>query len=295
MAAGYNHAMSNILEALSSEIEASGAVKSSHWSHHTKVGDGFGVAHRGGRLNNFWHWSAQRFLHPGDTVFTSREYSDMRDWCRTQGRALNMDSLRHVFTHRLLNELVPDARVICVIGDGQANFTGPALYRPKQGQKLVSVNLPEVLIADQKLLLQSGVVSELSTAVARTREEFEAAMSDPGIVLILVPANHAEILKSAGVDLFVNIASFQEMTPALVAEYFDIVKSNHATLYCCNREEKVLYGGERLVFDEYPWENGERLLWEPCPWHQHFYAKRPPFVRAFDGPFTHALVRFPSP
>jgi len=203
-----------------------------------------------------------------------------------------MDSLRHVFTHRLLNQKVPDARVICVIGDGRANFAGPALFRPRAGQKLISVNLPEVLIEDHRLILQSGAVEEARIVVASTREQYDVAVADEGTCLILVPAQHSSLLKDAGVELFVNVASFQEMTPALVANYFDIIKSNHALLYTCNRVEKVLYGGERLVFDEYPWGSAKRLLWEPCPWHQRFYAKRPPFVRKFDGPFMHALVSY---
>lgn len=282
----------SIIDQLSQEIDASGVAKSSHWKHHTAAGDGHGVAHRAGPLSNVWHWAAQRLLFPLDPIFRSSEYRETREWCRKQGRALNMDNLRHVFTHRLLARLIDNAQAVCVIGDGQGNFAGPLLARRRHGQKMVSVNLPEILIEDHKLIECSGAAQESEIAIVASRPEYDAAMADDTIRLILVPAHRSSLLQDADIDLFVNIASFQEMTPALVGGYFDLVKSNRAVLYCCNRVEKILYGGERLVFDQYPWGDGYRTLWELCPWHQRYYSKRPPFIRSYDGPIMHALVSY---
>ena len=143
------------------------------------------------------------------------------------------------------------------------------------------------------MLMKAGLIDEVNARVCTTSREVADALRDDAIALVMVPAQNAEAVKGQGIGLFVNIASFQEMTPGLVAEYFDIVRSNAPTmLYCCNREDKTLYGGERLVFDEYPWGDPRILLWEDCPWHQRFYAKRWPFVRRYDGNIKHALVKY---
>lgn len=171
-----------------------------------------------------------------------------------------------------------------------SHYVGPRLI---EGQRVVSVNLPEVLLSDADILVAAGLIHEGNSRVCASSEEVSQAIADRAVSLIMVPAQKAKAVAAQGIGLFVNIASFQEMTPALVSEYFDIVRSNAPALfYCCNREEKTLYGGERLVFDEYPWGNPEILQREECPWHQRFYAKRWPFVRRYDGKILHMLVRY---
>jgi hypothetical protein len=277
---------------LSAEIDASDSVKSSHWKHHTKVGDGFGVIRKSSAMSEIWHGVAQRALYLGSNIFQAEEYSAMKAWCRAQGRVLNQNSLLHAFAIRFLRERVAHVPVTCVIGDGRANFAGLWLKLNDRSRKLISINLPEVLIADTDPLLSSGVVTEAELAVARNPEALVGALTDPVIRVVMVPANLASIVGNAGVGLFVNIASFQEMTPEIVSAYFDIVKQNRAILYCCNREEKTLYGGEVNIFDRYPWSDGRRLVFEECPWYKRFYSSRPPFVGKFDGRTLHALVDF---
>jgi len=73
--------------------------------------------------------------------------------------------------------------------------------------------------------------------------------------------------------------------------------------YCCNREEKVLPGGEILRFDDYPWHKMDRhLLDEEPPFYRWFFSFRPtsrhlrvasipvPFGRLFDGPMRQRLT-----
>lgn len=94
-------------------------------------------------------------------------------------------------------------------------------------------------------------------------------------------------------DLFINIASMQEMNPAVIREYLELMRSQLSTVwfYCCNRVEKLLPDGTITRFREYGWEKEDRIIIdELCPWHQVSPMNRPPFFRKFDGPTQHRLV-----
>lgn len=291
---------SALVQSLVADVDKGADVKSSHWQEHTKsfdvsdsnLGiDGFGQNSGRSLKTVVWHTVWHRILNFGSPIFQSRQYLTMRELCRRQNRALSEDSLRHVFTHHFIDERIPDARTICVIGDGRSHFVGPRLIEGKQ--KIVSINLREVLASDVSMLETAGLASAENTRICASRADVLAALDDPAISLVLVPAEKADAVENAGIDLFVNIASFQEMTQDIVATYFDLIRSNRpAYFYCCNREEKVLYGGECLKFDEYPWGACEKLAWEDCPWHQRYYSAKPPFVHRYDGKHKHALVRY---
>lgn len=95
-------------------------------------------------------------------------------------------------------------------------------------------------------------------------------------------------------DLFVNIASMQEMNPDVISEYFKIIRGQDkdTLFYCCNRIEKSLPDGTITKFFEYDWlETDEIVIDELCSWHQRAPKVRPPFVYKFDGPIQHRLVK----
>jgi hypothetical protein len=95
-------------------------------------------------------------------------------------------------------------------------------------------------------------------------------------------------------DLFINIASMQEMNIEVITDYFKMMREqNKDTLfYCCNRIEKILPDGIVTKFIEYGWkEDDEIIVDEICPWHQRAPKGRPPFVYKFDGPTQHRLVK----
>ena len=94
------------------------------------------------------------------------------------------------------------------------------------------------------------------------------------------------------IELFINIAAFQEMTTNEISEYFEIIKNNKSKLYCCNREYKKLPGGEESYFDKYPFSNSKKIFWEDCPWKQKFYSLKPPFIHKYNGNSKHCLVDF---
>lgn len=98
-------------------------------------------------------------------------------------------------------------------------------------------------------------------------------------------------------DLFINIASMQEMNPTSIGTYFAILRNQRSNclFYCCNRLEKRLPDGTTTRFFDYGWSTkDEMLVDELCPWHQRMPKNRPPFVQRFDGPHQHRLVRIQS-
>lgn len=293
------------LQALWDDISGSDERKSSHWQKYTQnrqISDteisgigGFGNAAKRSPLRQAMHYAFQRYLVGlSDPVFSTRAYKTAKAYCADQGRALDMDALRHVFTMNLLKQYSPNGTIpdcVCIIGDGQANFVSAALCDPS-APKVISINLVDVLANDLPLLAMLPGVTADSIAVVSDTKSLAMARTNPQIHIILIAAHRVDILRAQSVPLFINIASFQEMTPDVVDEYFDVIRSNHALHYNCNRLRKVLPGGEELAFYDYPWGDAQILLDEPCPWHQRFYAFRWPFIRDYDGPTYHRLVQF---
>jgi hypothetical protein len=97
------------------------------------------------------------------------------------------------------------------------------------------------------------------------------------VQLVFLTPSQIDRLPSRAVDLAVNSASFQEMTPEQVAQYFDLVDRvvRPSGLFACyNRVEKIP-GDETILekashaavmrFAEYPWRPGrETLVHETC-------------------------------
>jgi hypothetical protein len=200
-----------------------------------------------------------------------------------------------VFTFELLENTVDLTRdLVCIIGDGQANFVSLAIEN-NFSRKLISINLTEVLMSDLDLIEKIEGISPNEIAVAQTKLELEDFLNNAEQRLLLVSAQNVSILFESDIDLFVNMASFQEMNTSLIKVYFDVIKSNNAYLYCCNRVEKVLYGGEINRFSEFPWGDEKVLLDESCIWHQNYYSLRSPTLYKklpFDGEVWHRMVKF---
>jgi putative sugar O-methyltransferase len=108
-------------------------------------------------------------------------------------------------------------------------------------------------------------------------------------------------------DLATNLASMQEMSTDVVAHYFAFIRRRVKLFYCCNREHKVLTGGEVSEFAKYPWSATDvHLVDELCPWHQWYLGipwsgKGPrwhgvpiPLANYYDGPCRHRLTRTAS-
>lgn len=203
-----------------------------------------------------------------------------------------MDVLRHCFTVELLQQWqdrLHRPEGLCVISDGRANLVTGTLHA-RLYRKVLSVNLADVLLNNLDLMLADGFLLDREVCLVESIEDLDRVWNDPLIKVGLLCADQADLIRGRFPGLFVNIVSFQEMAPGIVANYFEIIRSNRATLYCCNRERKVLPGGETLVFAEYPWEGARILMDERCPWHEQLYATRPPFLRSYDGPMRHRIA-----
>lgn len=299
--------LDSIRASLLMDLPTSSKAKSSHWEFHTRQAeissdskisgiDGFSNRTRKFPGSTSLHKRNLRKLYPwASKQISSFAFEQAIEICHAQSREIDTCVARHIFTMELLENFKEmSRRRVCVIGDGQSNFVSLALSR-NFCKKLISINLTEVLLSDLDLLEGISTLTESEIAVANSPAGVVEFLNNPQQKLLLISAQNASIISEMEIELFVNIASFQEMTPALVQEYFRIIQSNNAYLYCCNRVEKRLYGGEVNRFFEFPWGESLVLLDEPCKWHQHSYSLRSPRLYKlfpFDGEIWHRLVKF---
>ena len=113
--------------------------------------------------------------------------------------------------------------------------------------------------------------------------------------LVFIEAENYSLLENLEVDLFINIASMQEMNPEVIDKYFKYMRSSKKSpcyFYCCNRLEKELPDGSIIKFINYPWKNNDDVLIdELCPWYKKYPSLKPPFFRKYDGPIQHRLIK----
>ena len=298
----YNH--------LISEVSQNEDNKSSHWAFHTKdfrISNSNkirGISGFGSNgilipfISNRIHRYTQRQVFKGiDFDWDCNYYQYAKLACSVQHRCLDVDMMRHTFTcNFLFNTQLKMFGLdrICVIGDGQTNFVSLALLS-KRFKKIISINLPEVHLSDLNLISKLNPEESVKVTACNSESELERQLLDNNRRLIIITARNQSILKNKGVRLFVNIASFQEMSYRSIEDYFKTIISNNAYLYSCNREVKVLYGGERIEFIRYPWGNGEIMFSEDCPWHKEFYYLSKgiiPIKAVYDGNVIHRLVKY---
>ena len=294
--------MKKLFNKLNNYIDRDDITKSSHWKFYTKNYDfkltnssfgvaGFGTASKKNLLKIIYHFFFQRLLFFRNNIFNSDYYYQMKKVCLLQNRNLNLDSLRHVFTHRLIDKYITDSKnkICCCIGDGRTNYIAPLLINQKF-KKIISINLPEILIADLKLL--ENIIDVNKIKIIENEDDYSKFIDDPDIKLLLIPSKLNYILNDKKIDFFINIASFQEMKNSTVNDYFKIIKSNKSLFYCCNREYKELIGGEVLDFKLYEWGENKSYFHEYCPWHNYYYSIVPPFFLKYDGKIIHTLVDY---
>ena len=287
--------------------------KSSHWQKHTerfstrknKVSgiDGFSPRSRKFPLSDLLHEIAQKKNFANLSIPSESSWYRLgKEATKKQQRSFDLDILRQVFTLNFLESHLnlDSSSNICIIGDGQANCTSIAL-QSLFFNKIISVNLPEVLLSDWELIRKLNFQG--ITAIARSENDLQEFFNS-NKRFAMIQASDCNILTAKPIDLFINIASFGEMKQETVANYFEIIKSSTrgAALYCCNRREKKLIGGEILKFSDYPWDGFTSIIAdEPCPWHQSFYRLRrskflpiPKTGLAYDGIIDHRLITYPA-
>ena len=156
--------------------------------------------------------------------------------------------------------------------------------------QVISVNLGRTLFFD--VLYSQRCLPNVESVLLKTSHACHG--ESQCFQLAFLEAERYGLLEDLPVDLFVSIASMQEMLPSVIDNYFKYMRSSSRSpcyFYCCNRLSKELPDGVLTEFMKYPWGNSDILLDELCPWYQRFPVSRPPFWQSFDGPIQHRLAR----
>jgi hypothetical protein len=285
--------MNKLIKILEKYIPASEQNKSSHWKlylNNKKYENiynnlGFGSFEKKSIMRSIFHYIFSRFLF-GLKIFRTSEAKIFKDIFKKMNRQIDNDTIRHIFLFNLLKKYI-NPKKICVIGDGKANFILGALKIFPDSQ-IYSVNLAEVLIHDCLIINKFNVINENLIQIVQKKKDTN--LND--IKIFLVPSNSKNFLKNIDIDLFVNMASFQEMNDQEIKKYFQIIKSNNSYFYICNREKKILPAGETIVFNNYPWGNAKFKFYGNCQWYQYYYAFRYPFIKKYDGNIKHCYGFF---
>ncbi len=285
--------MNHILDKLKKSIEKTDKDKSSHWKYYLDKKDykdiflnmGFGnFTHKTNFSSPFHNFFLKLIFDKG--IFRTEEFKKYKIIFDKMKRQIDVDTIRHIFTFNILKKYI-NPKKIGIIGDGKANGLMGALNL-FPNSKIFSLNLSETLINDYIIMKNFNIVREDEIQVIENIED----KIDHTKRLFLIPSSFKEILKDNDIDLFINIASFQEMDKVEINNYMNLIKNNRSLLYSCNREYKKLLGGEELIFSEYPWGNGTKIFYEDCPWHQKFYSFKPPFIHKYDGNIQHCLIDY---
>lgn len=209
-----------------------------------------------------------------------------RDLARKVGRMFSYDVARMVLSAELLMRHTSgcDGKTVAIIGDGYGTL-GALLKAIYPAVRIVYINLGRTLLYDV-----------FYTALAYPRLDHKLIASPNSATSEDFNYIEAETVRQIVVcaDLFINIASMQEMSADATASYFHIIRSQpgDTLFYCCNRIQKNLPDGTVTKFDEYGWlDSDETIIDELCPWHQIAPMNRPPFIYRFDGPTRHKLVK----
>ena len=204
-------------------------------------------------------------------------------YCLKSRQIFGYDVTRMALTIEFLERNIGnlDSKSFCLIGDGYGRF-GSILKSIFPNCKVIYINLGRTLIFDY--YYTSKVFPKSDHLVIRTQSELSDDFS------YIEAERYREIKIEA--EIFINIASMQEMNMKTINDYFSLFKSQSHPIYfyCANRIAKKLPDGSVINFNEYPWNGMKVLVDELCPWHQNFPSIKPPFVRKFDGPVQHRLV-----
>ncbi len=209
---------------------------------------------------------------------------------RRQARLVIFDEVKQMIICDILNKqnILKQCKNIVVIGDGYGFMTCLLKILVPQAN-IICVNLGKILLFD--LLFASKVFPNEKMVLLKSNDDYDKTLEQYSMVFI--EAENCEMLFKRDLDLFINIASMQEMNPNVIKVYFDIIRSSIGKryFYACNREEKVLPDGTIVRFDEYPWSIKDKIIFEEFPtFYQRFPVSTPPFWLSLDGPVKHKLA-----
>jgi hypothetical protein len=203
-----------------------------------------------------------------------------------QKRNFSYDLSRMALTLDFLSEKIGNLenKTFCIIGDGYGSL-GCLIKKIYPDSKIIYLNLGRTLYFD--CYYSKECFPNLKHALIR--ETQTNLSSDFNYI-------EAEYFKNTAfiADVFINIASMQEMNYESITNYFNAIRNQDIDtwFYCCNRISKTLPDGLVVNFSEYGWIDSDQIIVdELCPWHQNFPINRPPFSKNFDGPIKHRLIK----
>ena len=163
---------------------------------------------------------------------------------------------------------------ICIIGDGYG-YMGSLIKKIDSEVKIVSVNLGKQLLYD--LYFTHKVFCDTVSYNLVRSEHLNELHAD----FTFLEAENSSLLAEMKIDLFINIASMQEMNGQTIAEYFHYMRENkkykdRVLFYSVNRLEKNLPGGEIVRAQEFPWGDSKTLLESIPEWYSCYPSNRPP-------------------
>ena len=225
-----------------------------------------------------------------------------RKLCRRMGLDMTHTVFRQLCTvelvERHLSIAAQEERLrFLVIGDGAGVLSG-LLKEVFADSSITLVDIGKTLLY-QAYHLQRAFPNQRHSLVG---DGIEAVDSD----LIYCSTEDLEKLEDFDFDVCLNVASMQEMNHQTIKRYFDFMRShliNNKLFYCCNRESKILVGGEISEFYSYPWDLDDEILVDSeCPWHRYAVGLNGPgngpkligipipFLKFYDGRILHRLA-----
>ncbi len=270
-----------------------------------KKGHGFGDFIRIGSLATlkyiFPHFSLKFYLNKFNQ---NPEYRKaMEEICSVTGRMISFDCCKQLIAVESLlknigiegDEKYPFTSRgidrVCIVGDGYG-FMGSLIKRIDSRVKIVWINLGRQLLFD---LHFSNLLFAGKSTANLVRDKVSVNLDSE---LSYIEAENAELVGNFPVNLFINVASFQEMDVEVVQKYFRLIAENKQVngqrvfAYSINRIEKTLPDGTILRSKEFPWKDS-RIIHESLPeWYTKFPTNTPPFWQEFDGPHHERLAEF---
>tara|TARA_X000001388_G_C2229183_1_gene122420 strand:- start:1948 stop:2625 length:678 start_codon:yes stop_codon:yes gene_type:complete len=214
------------------------------------------------------------------------------------GFSQSVDSYKQITSYSKVMEVLKDKKYfedhqkkcVCIIGDGYGFLTS-FIHLIDPQTKIICINLGRTLFFD--VFYSSKNFSDTNTILLDCEKNKRDFLDNANIVFI--EAENYKLLENLPIDLFINIASMQEMNPDIINNYFKFMRKSSSSscfFYCCNRQYKELPDGTEIVFANYPWAEKDIILFdELCPWYQKSPSLRPPFYHKYDGPIQHRLVK----
>lgn len=179
-------------------------------------------------------------------------------------------------------------KTVCIIGDGYSSM-GSLIKILFPETRIVFINLGKTILFD--LHYFNKIFQFENYEIINTSEDIKADTRNN----LFIPAENYQAIEKLEIDLFINIASMQEMDLETINNYFKFIRASKSKVkyfYCCNRHKKILPDGTQIIFEKYPWNNCEFISNENCHWYDREPISRPPFLRKFDGTFQQAIAKF---